>query len=243
MIKHIIGLLFLAYSNVATPLAFSGVCDGLTDVTASWNADIAKLTASSTDKTLDIPAGNCVFRSRPVPLRLGVSIRGQGKSTTVLIRAYSAVNDGFITIYNQGSTIRDLTIFAAPGTHGGIGLYIESSDAAKGGNHEIQNVWVTGGGTWYIPMMAYGEISTTPPAGVRAILMNNVNLFNGTVWLLVWWDCIACEWIGGGAYQGAGSTSNIAVGGTRSEKNVINANISGAVTSSVDPASMRFYQP
>ena len=44
------------------------------------------------------------------------------------------------------------------------------------------------------------------------------------------WNCIACEWFGGGAYQGFGTTQALAVGGALGTENLIHAQIDQAAS-------------
>lgn len=215
---------------------FGGVCDGLTDNTPALNAAIAAALASPSDKVINIPTGRCMMLSKPSPLSGGVSIVGQGKSNSVLVRAYSG---DVLTITGNGTNIRDLTIFAEPGTHGNFGIHMIANEAVgAGGNHTIENVWVTGnGGTYGSAIFADGAGKTTAPAGIRTIFMKDVTAFNSTFWSVNWWNCIACEWYGGGVYQGFGTMQGIAVGGG-TQASRIDANIPMA-TSTIWPGALR----
>lgn len=213
-----------------------GPCDGVTNLTPAWNAAVDTLKASLTDKTITFSAGQCLFNSQPVPLEDGVSVVGQGKSATLLIRNYSGT---FITVYGQGTHIRDLTVYAAAGTSGGVGLHAVSSNLiGPGGNHVFSHLWITGNGTYSYTLYLEGWQRTIAPIGMRTVFMLDVTLFNATSWAAQWWGCVGCEWFGGGVYQGFGTTQAIAVGGPMSEKNYINAHIDWAV-STVYPESMR----
>lgn len=182
-------------------------CDGRADDSQAWTEAVQRA-LSGPDKTIELPAGDCILESPPTPLTLGVSVRGQGKSWTVL--HCRTPQTTCLAIRNQGTTVRDLTIYSD--TWGGVGIHMTSTDAAAGGNHVIEHVWITGG-TWAVPLYIEAVGRTQPPLGVRAVILNDVSAFNATVWGAVLWDCIACEWRGGGVYQGSGTTQAIAVGG------------------------------
>src|SRR5690349_528795 len=129
-------------------VSYGAVPDG-SDCTPALNAAIADALAGD-QKQIHVPAGQWTFRTPPQPLSAGVGLVGEGKSTTILTRAYSGGE--FLVIYNQGTILRDFTIWAGPGTSGGIAIHAVSDDAphGAGGNHLFQNLWVTSGsgGTW-----------------------------------------------------------------------------------------------
>lgn len=189
---------------------FGGVCDGVADVSPAFNNAVAAAIASPSDKVVSLPAGNCVFYSKPATLRDGVAVIGQGKSVTVLRRAY---NGSFFTLTGQGVRLEHLTIYADQNTSGGVGVEMLASEAlGAGGNHVLRHLWVTGRGTWVIPLGAWGQDKTTAPIGIRTVYMSDVNVFNATYQALTLWHCHACEWVGGGAYQGFGTTQQVVIG-------------------------------
>lgn len=205
---------------------FSGVCDGVTDDTPALNADIA-VALGGPDKIIEFPGRQCAFLSQPMPISGSVSLIGQSKSSTVLIRKF---NGNLLTVHGQGTRIENLTLYADAGTTGGIGIYMESSESlGAGGNHVIRSVWITGKGTWAIPLFAMGQFKTVAPIGIRTITLQDVSVFNATSWAAELWNCIGCEWFGGGAYQGFGTTQAIAIGGG-SVKNRVDANIDWAAS-------------
>jgi hypothetical protein len=204
---------------------YGGKPDG-SDTTPALNAAVAAALASD-DKHIHFCAGLYSFLTAPATLSGSVRLSGEGKSTTILQREYSG---DFLRATGNGFGLKELTLWAGPGTSGGLGLSLWASNAlGSGGNHEIENVWVTGPGTWSCPLYLNGT-GTQSPAGLRTVSLKNVTVFNGTWWGAVLWDCIACEWFGGGVYQGFGTTQAIAVGGARSQKNYINADIDWAAS-------------
>jgi hypothetical protein len=86
-------------------------------------------------------------------------------------------------------------------------------------------VWITGEGTYTLPLFLDGLNRTVAPIGLRTVRLDNVTVFNGTWWAVEWWNCVSCEWFGGGVYQGFGTTQAIVVGGPQSQNNYINAHI------------------
>jgi hypothetical protein len=214
---------------------YGGKPDG-SDTTPALNAAVQAALVGS-DKQVYFGAGDYAFLTVPAVIPGSVRIYGEGKATTVLHRAYQGGE--FLLVTGNGFGLRDISLYADAGTSGGVGLHLLASDAiGPGGNHEIENVWITGLGTWIIPLLLDGIERTQAPAGLRAVNLKNVTAFNGTAWGAELWNCIACEWFGGGVYQGFGTTQAIAVGGALSQKNYINADIDWAA-STVWPGSLR----
>jgi len=230
-------ILFLCFSAHAADLtAYGGKCDNVFDNTPALNSAIAAAIASPTDKTINIPAGDCNFNSQPATLKAGIGILGQGKAVTVLHRNY---NGNFLHIEGNGVRVKDLTIYANINTTGGIGIEMVASDAVgSGGNHVISSVWITGMGTWAIPLGAWGHERYQLPAGIRAIILQDVSVFNATWQAMTWWGCVSCEWFGGGAYQGFGTTQAIVIGGNNAYKDYVSANV-GWASSTVYSGVMR----
>jgi hypothetical protein len=166
-------------------------------------------------------SGTYHFATPPPILTGGVSLMGQGKSTTVLQRDYSGGE--FLVVRQNGTRIQDLTLWAGPGTSGGVGLHLIADAADAGGNHVIQALWITGPGTWTLPLFLDGSMRTVDPIGIRTVTLIDVNVFNATWWAAEWWNAVGCQWSGGGAYQGHGTTQLIAVGGALSQLNLIDA--------------------
>jgi hypothetical protein len=226
-------LLFLSLSAFAAP--FQGVCNAVTDATPALNAQAAAAMLSS-DKEILFPSGQCAFYSAPAPIKGGVSLIGQSKSTTVFMRKYSG---SLITLHGQGSRIENLTLYAEAGTSGGIGIHAISSEAlGAGGNHVLRSIWVTGNGTWAIPVFLDGSGKTADPKGIRTVTAYDLSVFNATSWALECWDCVGFEWFGGGAYQGFGTTQAVVVGGSMGANSYINSMIDRA-SSTIYPSAMR----
>lgn len=216
----------------ANAAQFRGVCDGITDDTQAFNDQIAAQ-ARSRDRVIEFPSAQCAFYSQPDPIYNGISLVGQGKSSTVLIRKYSGT---FLTVRGNGSRIQDLTIYADAGTSNGFGIFLVADNNSVGGNHVLRSIWVTGNGTWGIPIFLYGTERTIPPIGIRTVTAYDVSVFNAEFWAFECWDCIGFEWHGGGAYQGFGATQAIAIGGTFGVNNYVSAMIDKAASVIYDSA-------
>lgn len=186
------------------------MCDGATDDSAAWAAAL-KIADVGRDKTVELPAGTCVFNHIPDQVTRGVNIVGQGKSWTVLQCNVGGSN--CVQVCDMGSTIRDLTIFAGPATAGGVGLSLAACGGRASGNHVIEHIWITagiGGGKWAVPLHVDGSLRKIPPNGMRVVVLNDVSTFFGSAWSAVLWDCVGCEWRGGGVY------GQVAIGGPQS---------------------------
>lgn len=229
---------------------FGGRHDG-SDTTPAWNAAIAAAALASGSRTIRFAAGDYAFLTPPGPIRGSVRIVGEGQMNTSLIRAYQGSQDreatggggippdptcDFIVMRGKGSVLRGLTILAGSNTSGGTGLHITADENNAGGYHTIDDVWITGGapphteipdasGTFLIPLfMEAAHRASGPLVGIRVVHLSNVTVWQGTWFAVDWFNCIACEWYGGGVYQGGGTTEAIAVGGPVSQANYISAN-------------------
>lgn len=210
-------------------------CNGTTDDTAAFNQAL-ELAYAGRDKTIELPAGTCIFNSTPNQIRNGVNVKGQNKSHTVL-----QFNQGTgLRLCDQGSVLSNFSITTGPSVNGSIGLHLTNCDGKTAGNHVIEHMWITSvyGRSWTAPLILDGSLRTAPPQGLRTVTLNDVSTFNATWWSASVWDCIGCEWRGGGTYQGQGTTSAIAVGGPQATNNVVDMNYDKA-TSVIYPSAMR----
>jgi len=204
------------------------------DSTAAWNAAIAHAIAGS-DKIVHLYACTYHFGSAPAPISHGIEVQGQGMYTTYLERDYSpghgcaALACEFISTVDVGETIKDLAIFAERGTSGGWGLHAISTDARKGNDVTLDNVYISGYGTYSLPVYLDGRNSLQPPEGIRKVNFTNVAVFNGTWRGFECWNCVGMSWHGGGVWQGFGTTQEVLVGGPLSTVNMIAAYVNGTV--------------
>lgn len=213
--RHLIAAAALALSLPAWGrdfAEFGGACDGITDDRPAWDAAMAAIARPATDRVLHLPAGACVMRSPPASVPESASVVGQGLNTSILVRAYQG-GGPFIRLRGQGGRLHSVSLYAAAGTSQGTGLYATSTDAEPGGGYSIQDVWITGAGTWSAAVNFDGSARTVPPLGIRDIAMRNVAVFNATWHLMQCWSCVGLDWFGGGAYQGAGTRTGIVIGG------------------------------
>lgn len=204
------------------------------DSTTAWNASITRA-INGNDKVVHLYGCTYHFYSAPVPISHGIEVQGQGMYTTYLERDYSpghgcaATACEFISTVDIGETIKDLAIFAGRGTSGGWGLHAISSDARKGNDVTLDNVYISGYGTYSLPVYLDGRNSVQPPEGIRKVNLTNLAVFNGTWRGFECWNCVGMSWHGGGVWQGFGTTQEVLVGGPMSTVNMIAAYINGTV--------------
>lgn len=212
---------------------YGALCDGKQDTVPAWNAAVAAAKWAP-DRTIDIPAGACRFASPPAPLDFGIGVEGQGLANTTLRADYDG---SFLEFRGSGTRILSLTVWKEAGRAWGWGIWCVATDVNECGNPVMQDVWITGRGTWYSPLHIDGaSYRTAQPLGARAVSLRNVHVFNGTGYGAVLWGTVGLEWIGGGAYQGFGSTQTVIVGGPHSTRNRIDANVGNLVAY---PGSLR----
>lgn len=217
---------------------YGALPDG-SDCTPALNAALTAAAAGPI-RTIHVPAGQWSFLTSPIPFTASQRLVGEGYSVTQFI--YGVSNGHFLVFQGNGCGIKDITLLAGAGTSGSVAIHCVASDAiGPGGVHIIENVWVTSlvGAPWAIPIFLDGAARTVAPVGIRTVTLRNVTVFNAQYWAMEWWNTIACEWFGGGAYQGAGVTQNIVVGGALATGNLIHANIPGLGTSTIWPGSLR----
>ena len=213
---------------------YGGFPDG-SDTTPAWNAALG-------NEKIEFGSGRYAFLTPPDKIdKDGVTIIGTGQWTTHLTRAYLPVNsfDPFIRLEGRGSRLQGFEITTLPGTTNGFGLSIYADNSRPGGKHHIEHLRIAGQdhlGTWKVALHMNGEDRTINPVGMRSVHLNDVVVFDSTAWLATFRGCLSCEWYGGGAYQGGGTTNGINVAAT-SQKTRIDADIDWASSSVV--GSMR----
>ena len=204
------------------------------DSTAAWNAAVSQAISGS-DRIVHLLACEYHFYSAPAPISHGIEVLGQGLYSTFLERDYSPGHGcsraacEFIQVDDIGETIKDLAIFARAGTSGGWGLHVISSDSRRGGFVSVDNVYISGYGSYSLPVYLDGLRRQLPPRGIRKVNFTNVYVFNGTWYGFECWNCIAMSWHGGGVWQGFGTTQQVVVGGSLSALDMIAANFNGTV--------------
>ena len=173
---------------------FGGAGDGTTDNVAAWNAAMAALPASPTDRLLHFPAGLFVFNSQPNPVTCAARIEGEGHVATKLMRGGNFNGTlikwtGGAEVYGgtqgapgggAGGMLKHLSLDAGQ-TSGGSAVWIQSQPETNpniGSRNPhgvlIEDVYAVGGyyypnaGNWGIGFYLDGSLNANPPAGVAA---------------------------------------------------------------------------
>ena len=171
------------------------------------------------------------FATPPNPIQGGIEVIGQGLTATYLERDYqpgaTVASAEFILVYDIGSSMRDLSLFAGRGTSNGIALHLIETDARRGGWNVFSDLYISGYGTYTIPVFLDGTLKVTQPKGARDITFRNVSIFNATSTTFECWNCINFQWLGGGYWQGAGTVQTLEVGGPLSTGDMLLINFAG----------------
>lgn len=248
MKKWFFALLLLNGSAFGADIAsFGGLPDG-SDTTPAWNSAIASAQVGP-DRTVTFGQGVYSFHTRPNAItQNGVTVCGTGPWTTSLKRTYSpvVVTEPFIELQGRGSEICKLEILTAVGTVNGYGLFLFTDNSTlPGGKHQLRFLRISGevingvhDGRWRVALYLKGDTRTVKPIGLREVNIYQIEIFDSTQWLTTWWGTVSSSWFGGSAVQGGGVAKGIAVGGTNSTLNRIDANVDW-LTSSVAAGSMR----
>lgn len=126
--KRFLLALALLISSPAQALTPALPLDG-SDSRPAFDAAIDQLCSPlSRDRIMHIVTGVFRFATQPKPIACALTIVGQGKGATRLIRGFS--NSYFLMwtrgLDQSGGGLRDIQIEAGAGTTGGIGVYIQA---------------------------------------------------------------------------------------------------------------------
>jgi hypothetical protein len=148
MVRNVLLAVLLLILPIATAEAleiaeFGGFPDG-TYTAPALNTAIY-MAASGPDKTIHFGAGSYTFATRPNALHDQVRLVGEGWYATKPVRAYTS-GGCFIEGRGVGLYVKDLALWAAPGTSGGTALnFVASNAIGPGGKHVIENVRILEG--------------------------------------------------------------------------------------------------
>ena len=226
---------------LALELAAFGAIPNAGDATPGWNAAMAAARAGP-DRTVRLQAGQYYFFTPSDPIPRDVTVEGQGMLATTLMPRYALGKwDAFIRLWEVGSTLRRLTIWAGPDHHGtGIGLSLAAWEGAgmPQGYHVVEDVTITGpsDGLWNVSLLAIGDQKISAPIGIRLLSLRNVRVYGGASYAAALWGCVSCEWFGGGAWQGLGANGRVYVGGTNAQKNLV---LCDCIEMVVSPGALR----
>jgi hypothetical protein len=162
--------------------------------------------------------GDYTFLTPPQTINFPITIAGDGKGRTQLIRGYTASSrsEGLLTFVagSSSSSVRDLGIVAASGTfHGSAISLISSAQAAPSPFANMSpdfsfftNLYLSAvtGGNWDVTVYANGTARTSEPIGLRDVDFQNCSVFGaaeGALWLE---GVVAFNFFGGGIFQAGG---------------------------------------
>ena len=188
--------------------AFGAVCNSLTDASGPWAQAMATANAGQ-DKQVRMPA-NCryAFTQQPAPIPAGVTVIGQGPSTSGLEARFS--NGLLIDLRGTGAQLHGVYLWAPKGFQNNVGLLIQPRTGQPGGaGYEIvRDVVITSGdgGDWLVPLYVDGQFNTLNgrPFGARAVQLDNVRAFGGTYACAILWDAPDLQWLSGNCHRGTG---------------------------------------
>lgn len=178
------------------------------DATPALN-DAVRTACAGDIRTLHYGAGTFHFLTPPTPFPCGIWLTGEGKGATLLQRDYDGDFLAWVGGQEGGGGLERMAVYAGPGTVGGAGVRVQAlaRDAIGtiAGAVVLRDVTVSGAGTWDYAVVLDGSQrqDCTNACGVRIVRFDNVHLFQATVADLLCLNCIAFEWIGGGAYGSA----------------------------------------
>jgi hypothetical protein len=177
---------------ILSAILYTGVGDGITDNTGTFNAAVAQVCASSTTRTLVLPPGHYRFGSPPAAIPCALNLQGEGKGVTWLIRDYSGQGGYFLKITGGqdsygGGSIRDLSIYTSPNGTDGIAIWVLASPdtditVLSKNPHGllIDNVQIGrygATGSWTFGIYLDGSQNPGPGApGIRAIAIRNTSV-------------------------------------------------------------------
>lgn len=164
---------------------------GVADCTAALNAACTYLNTYSPTNggVIYFPRGVYKFTTKPNAIVGGVTLQGEGKSKSYLHRSYSEVGatTGFIdmtanaSLNNGGGGVRGFGLYADTATTGGAAIAIVANVTTGQGNITLDDLYISGAGTWNYPVYIDGTAKTGAPVGVRGVTINNCLMFQADI--------------------------------------------------------------
>lgn len=148
------------------------------DATPAFNQAVSTLCNSANDRQLILTAGVFSFLTPPAPIPCAVTIIGQGKGATRLIRRYSG--GGFLVwtrgVDQAGGGIRNTQVEAGVNTTNGIAILVQAlpdtdpnTNSLNRHSFEIDNVIVGrehASASWYVGVYFDGSQNPENDAGI-----------------------------------------------------------------------------
>lgn len=213
-------------SEIVDIMDFGGSLSG--DNTAALNAALAHCIANQKTK-IGFQKGFYRFNSAPNAID-GITLIGQGKTATYLVRDYSGNFLNFGGGFTGGGGAKDMGILAGAGTSGGYGLHLKGQDGVGSADWcTLEHLYISSnGGTFAVPIMIDGAGRTTPQ-GVRSVRIVNCDVFAGTAAAIWVANGVATFMDSVGTYPAGGTNGNVVIGTGSTIVSMSNMNIQGTL--------------
>lgn len=197
-------------SDIVDIMDFGGSLSG--DNTAALNAALAHCIANQKTK-IGFQKGFYRFNSAPNSID-GITLIGQGKTATYLVRDYSGNFLNFGGGFTGGGGAKDMGILAGAGTSGGYAIYAYGQDGVGAADWStFDSLYVSSnGGTFAFGFVLDGNLRTSPQ-GVRSVRVTNCDFFAGTSGAMNIYNGVAFFADNVGCYPAAGSSGDVYIGG------------------------------
>lgn len=195
------------------------------DNTPALNAALTAAAAAG-KSTICFHKGKYYFNSAPDQIN-GITLQGEGKTATYLVRSYSGNFLMFAGGTLGGGGLRDISVLAGAGTSGGYGIYLYANSSVTPDLATIERGLVSSdGGTFGVPLFIDGTARTSPQ-GVRGVRITNFDFFAGTsaaVWVA---NGVAVFMDNIGTYPAGGTNGDIQITSGSTIVSMSNMNIQG----------------
>ncbi|MCV3239683.1 hypothetical protein [Mesorhizobium sp. ZC-5] len=190
-------------SSSAPPATYAGYADCVANFNAARN-----FCKTENFPGLYIPRGTFFFKSKPDAKDFPWDIKGAGRQTSVLVRAYDEVSTvGLIELtgdFGGEGVFSNFCILPAHTTTGGHAISVVATSSTQPQNVHFDDLLLTHqnaiGGTWASNRALYfdGTPKNTGTVGIRDVILTNMTVFGRAYFAGV----ISLTWEGGGIFGG-----------------------------------------
>lgn len=181
------------------------------DSTPRFNAAIAECIATGI-RLIRFDRGMHRFDSKPSDITHSIKLAGDGASISSLVRNFNGDFIRFTGSQGFGGGMNDLSIYAAAGTSGGVGLTLYGDANASPDYSSFENIVITGAGTYTYSMRVNG-LNRPAPQGVRDVRFRGIDLFCGTFGAALIDNAVGLFIDQLGAFPAGGSSGNVYIQG------------------------------